>query len=199
MPTNLGLGVDCINRSYTCQVVTPAPPQPERYAEVVQAAIRAFARKGYGGTTLADIAVEAGVSQPRISQIFGNKENAFIEAHKVASKEVLSLLAANAEPPFSIERMGAGYVQLMQERREVLLMIFQALTSSYVPSIGDEARRVINEVTTLVVDQAGGTHEDAVAFLERGFFIHAMMAARVFDHVGDYPETGKLLDTVRIS
>lgn len=179
-------------------MVTPAPPQPERYAEIVQAAIRAFAHKGYGGTTLADIAVEAGVSQPRISQIFGNKENAFIEAHKVASKEVLDLLAANAQPPFSIARLGAGYFDLIQDRREVLLMIFQALTSSYVPSIGDEARRTINEVTRLVVEQAGGTHEDAVAFLERGFFLHAMLAARVLDHVSEYPDTDKLLGSVGI-
>lgn len=174
-------------------MVTPTPPHQERYAEIVEAAIRAFARKGYGGTTLADIAAEAGVSQPRISQIFGNKENAFIEAHRTASAEVLSVLEQKAEPPFAVDKLGAAYYELMDERREVLLMIFQALTSSYVPSIGDEARRVINEVTRLVVEKAGGTHEDAVAFLERGFFIHAMMAASVFDHVGDYPETDKLL------
>lgn len=175
-------------------MTTAAPPvHQDRYAEVVRAAIRAFARKGFGGSTLADIAVEAGVSQPRISQIFGNKENAFIEAHRAAANEVIQLLEANASPPYELGRPGAGYAEMLQERPEVLRMIFQALTSAYVPSIGAEARRVIESITRIVVEQAGGTELDAVEFLERGFFIHAMQAADVFSHVEDMPATARML------
>lgn len=173
-------------------------PQSSRQAEVVQAAIRAFARKGYGGTTLADIAAEAGVSQPRISQIFGNKETAFLRAHAMASDEVLGLIERNAEPPYSMTKLGAGYLPMLQHRPEVLMMVFQTLTSAYVPSIGAAARHAINELTKLITERAGGTKEDAVRFLERGFLIHAMLAIRAFDRPEECPDLAEVLAEINI-
>lgn len=163
---------------------------------MVQAAIRAFARKGYGGTTLADIAVEAGVSQPRISQIFGNKETAFLKAQQVASDEVLEVLVRHAEAPFSLDKVGAGFRPLVEQRPEILLMVFQMMTSAYVPSIGEQARRFVNEVVRIVTEEAGGTRADALDLLARGFFFNAMLAVDAPRHAENYPEMAQVLKEV---
>jgi AcrR family transcriptional regulator len=161
---------------------------------VVQAAIRAFARKGYGGTTLADIAVEAGVSQPRISQIFGNKETAFLKAQQVASEEVLEVLASNAAPPFGMEKIGAGFRPMVAQRPEVLLLVFQMMTSAYVPSIAEQARHFVNEVVRIVTEQAGGTRADALELLSRGILFNAMLAVDAPSHAKNYPEMAQMLE-----
>lgn len=87
---------------------------------------------------------------------------------------------------------------MLQQRPEVLRLIFQALTSSYVASIGAEARRVIDGVVDIVVNECQGTHADAVEFLERGFFIHAMLAANVFEHADEVPTTGAVLESLNL-
>lgn len=173
---------------------TPAQPQQERRAEIIDAAMRAFARKGYGGSTLADIAAEAGVSQPRISQIFGNKENAFLAAHRKAANEVMELLATIG-PPFTLQSLGADYREMLDQRREVLLMIFQGLASSYVPSIGRECRKAMNEMVEIVV-RAGGTPHDARILFERGLFVHAMLASGALEYADDHPPMGEMLETI---
>lgn len=171
-------------------------PQSDRRAEVVRAAIRAFARKGYGGTTLADIAVEAGVSQPRISQIFGNKETAFLQAQQVASDEVLEVLGAHAGPPYSVERIAAGYRPMIADRPEILQMVIQMMTSSYVPSIREASQRYVNEIIRLVTEQAGGTMADAVDLLSRGFFFNAMLLVDAHGSSESYPEMNQALEAV---
>lgn len=174
-----------------------ASPQQERRAEIVDAAIRAFARKGYGGSTLADIATEAGVSQPRISQVFGNKENAFLVAHRKAAEEVLELFRNSARPLLPEPSSGIDYRVLLQGRSEVLLMMFHGLTSSYVPAIGRECRRALNEFVETVI-RAGGTPEEARTLIERGLFVHAMLASGAVQHVDDHPAIGEMLETVEL-
>lgn len=169
-----------------------------RQAEVVQAAIRAFARKGYGGTTLADIAAEAGVSQPRISQIFGSKEAAFLTAHRTAADEVLVLLERHAEPPYSMDKLGAGCLPLLDDRPEVLMMVFQTFASAYVPAIGELARQTIDDVIRIVTERAGGSHADALEFVERGFFVNAMLTIQARDHAESYPGLADLLEEVNL-
>ncbi|NNG20614.1 TetR family transcriptional regulator [Naumannella sp. ID2617S] len=169
----------------------------DRRAEIVRAAMRAFARGGYGGTTLADIAAEAGVTQPRISQIFGNKENAFIEAHRMAAGRLVGVLNENASPPFSAEVLGAGYYELARQESEALLIVFQGFASAYVPAIGDESRRTLAEVLDIIVNRAGGTYADAADFLGTGFTIHHVMAVNLPDHARDSEHFSNLLRALR--
>ncbi|MDO5682072.1 MAG: TetR/AcrR family transcriptional regulator [Propionibacteriaceae bacterium] len=159
----------------------------ERRLETIDAAIRAFARKGYGGSTLADIAEEAGVSQPRISQVFGNKENAFVIAHRRAADEVLELVRAYAQPPMDIAALGQGYARLVERRPEIFMMVFQGIASAYVPAIGEESRRMVAEVVD-VVTGAGGSADDARFLLERSYLVFAMMTLDMAGHAQGDPQ-----------
>src|SRR5262245_54155228 len=52
----------------------------ERRAEIVEAAVRAFAAGGLEGTSTEDIARIAGVSQPYLFRLFGTKRDLFLAA-----------------------------------------------------------------------------------------------------------------------
>src|SRR3954453_18528011 len=52
----------------------------ERRAEVIEAAVTAFAQGGFDGTSTDDIARIAGVSQPYLFRLFGTKRELFLAA-----------------------------------------------------------------------------------------------------------------------
>jgi AcrR family transcriptional regulator len=61
-----------------------------RRLQLLQAATRAFARRGYFGASTALIAQEAGVSQPYIIQVFVTKEALFLEVLERAGDIIVS-------------------------------------------------------------------------------------------------------------
>jgi AcrR family transcriptional regulator len=64
-------------------------PSKDRKAQILSAARTLFAKKGFAGTSLDDIAEKTGVSRPRIIQLFGSKVKIF---------EAIAKEAYNAHP-----------------------------------------------------------------------------------------------------
>ncbi|WP_084502719.1 TetR/AcrR family transcriptional regulator [Microbacterium indicum] len=52
----------------------------DRRSAIVSAALASFSRGGYAGTTIADIANEAGISSAYVLKLFGGKETLFVAA-----------------------------------------------------------------------------------------------------------------------
>jgi AcrR family transcriptional regulator len=69
-------------------VMAPAPKRPRNAAAtrdaILQSAIRSFARAGYDGVGVRDIAGDAGVTAMMVNRYFGAKEQLFAEAVEVA-------------------------------------------------------------------------------------------------------------------
>src|SRR4051794_10328990 len=53
--------------------IAAAPPSEERRQQIVEAALRVFADKGYAGATIKDIAAEAGVTSGLLYHYFEDK------------------------------------------------------------------------------------------------------------------------------
>ena len=64
--------------SSAAAIGTKGVPRPEREESIVAEATERFARSGYGGTSVADIAAGAGISKPLIYQYFGSKDGLFL-------------------------------------------------------------------------------------------------------------------------
>jgi AcrR family transcriptional regulator len=68
--------------------MAPAPKRPRNAAAtrdaILQSAIRNFARSGYDGVGVRDIAGDAGVTAMMVNRYFGSKEHLFAEAVEVA-------------------------------------------------------------------------------------------------------------------
>ena len=64
--------------SSAAAIGTKGVPRPEREESIVAEATERFARSGYAGTSVADIAAGAGISKPLIYQYFGSKDGLFL-------------------------------------------------------------------------------------------------------------------------
>jgi TetR/AcrR family transcriptional regulator, fatty acid metabolism regulator protein len=69
----------------------------ERRGEILGAATRAFARKGYHATRVADIAREAGVAQGTVYLYFGSREEILVSAFEVFADGMMAGVRAAVE------------------------------------------------------------------------------------------------------
>jgi AcrR family transcriptional regulator len=70
---------------------------PSRRDRILEAAMRAFADRGYRGTRVEDIATEVGVAKGTVFLDFGSKEGLFLEAFKRAVSSLPAWLDAPAD------------------------------------------------------------------------------------------------------
>jgi AcrR family transcriptional regulator len=161
----------------------------ERRAEIVEAAVKAFAKGGFDGTSTDDIARIAGVSQPYLFRLFGTKRDLFLaavgrcfdrigEAFDVAAAQEAALgpddfplgMPANAQhyPPV-LQSMGHAYKELLRDRTLLHLQLhaFAACGDPEVRGyVRDRFAGLVERVAAL-----SGTDGDAL----RGFFAEGML------------------------
>lgn len=78
------------------------PPDPERNAAILSAALLEFSLHGYAATSLSSIARRAGVSRSRVRRVFPNKEEAFREVIRT------TVLQTHARDPISSPTFALG-------------------------------------------------------------------------------------------
>ncbi|WP_026926838.1 TetR/AcrR family transcriptional regulator [Granulicoccus phenolivorans] len=174
-----------------------AETRTARYQEYVRAAIRTFSVKGYSGTTLADIGAEARVTQPRISQVFGTKENAFLEAHRAALHNLAECLAALTQPSFDAGRIDQRYPDLMATHRAELMIVLQAFAAADSPAIGAAVRTGMHEIIGLL-RRTGAGYPEIRDFLARAFLVKIALAADIGHHLEDSAHFKPLLDSLSL-
>ena len=76
----------------------PRMSADERREQVLGAAIRAFARSGYVGTSTDHVAREAGVSQPYVVRMFGTKLDLFLAVFERATDRIKDGVRPGARP-----------------------------------------------------------------------------------------------------
>ena len=182
----------------------------ERRAEVIEAAVKAFAQGGFDGTSTDDIARIAGVSQPYLFRLFGTKRELFLaavgrcfdrigEAFDTAAGQDQSFgpedfplgLPANAQhyPPV-LQAMGHAYKELLRDRTLLRLQLhaFAACGDPDVRAyVRDRFAGLVERVATL-----SGTDGDAL----RGFFAEGMLlnVASATDMTAGHPTWSRLCD-----
>src|SRR5436190_22985642 len=124
----------------------------ERRVDVVAAASREFAARGYAGTSTQAIAERAGVSQPYLFQLFGTKKDLFIEAVRACFGRTRSTFEASGraaaadshDPAAILYAMGRSYHDLLRDRDMLRLQLH-----SYAACDDADIRTVVREEWTL--------------------------------------------------
>lgn len=152
-----------------------------RRLEYAQAATRAFARRGgYHGATLNDIAIEAGVTQPRISQVYGHKLDAFLEAYEFATGALLESWADCEPKPDQTgwERdLGEWYRNSVPQDRDKLLVVQYAISAAgKEPRVGDAVRQFTDHLWRLLTLERKLSAEQAAKVLARGLLLQFTLA-----------------------
>ena len=143
----------------------------ERRRSILAAAARAFATRTFAGTTTADIAREANVSEPILYRHFASKRELYlacVEEDWSRLREAIEAEVANEPDPAEWPLVAARSVRRLQERRALLPYFWiQALgEAAGDPVIRRHMRRHAREVHAFLRDliarsqAAGGVPED---------------------------------------
>ncbi len=165
--------------------------KPEDRRELVlDAAVRAFARGGYAGTSTDAVAREAAVSQPYVVRIFGTKLDLFLEVfHRVMERIGTAFADELASGPFDPDdeedwtRLGATYTELLVDR-DLLMVMMHGMVASGEPRIGAASRHCMAKVFAILTS-TGCTDDRARDFIAQGMLLNVMLAMEAPDHLGD--------------
>ncbi|MEU4427813.1 TetR/AcrR family transcriptional regulator [Actinoplanes sp. NPDC024001] len=169
----------------------------ERHAQLVAAAVSAFAKGGYAGTTTDQVARLAGVSQPYVIRLFGSKQELFLATVGHAADRVRQIwLAAAAKNP-TLHGLGMAYKELLAER-DLLVVLLHGYAAAADPALGEAVRRCYGELYLLVRELTGASAEEARDFFASGMLITVLGAMQVLgpDAVAPQPWMTDLLGTL---
>ena len=102
----------------------------ERRASVLRVAREEFAKTGFHGTSTERIAERAGVSQPYLFRLFGTKKHLFLACVAAGFETVRGTFERAAEGltgEDALHAMGEAYVQLLQDRTQLLAQMIRLL------------------------------------------------------------------------
>ncbi|MFH2129480.1 MAG: SDR family oxidoreductase [bacterium] len=105
----------------------------KRREQIIAAATRLFARKGFHKTTLRNLAEEAGISHGNIYDYIGSKEDILFLIHENNSAQIFKALDSDAEhirdPLEKLRRMIINEINLSFTWREATLLFYQETKS----------------------------------------------------------------------
>lgn len=103
----------------------------ERKPQILRSAIRAMAQSNYRTTSIAEIASEAGITEPAVYRYFPTKKALFIAIIDDVGSRVLdlwrSLIDEADGPADALRRISLNYWERAMTRRGDLKVLFQAL------------------------------------------------------------------------
>ncbi|MBH0780448.1 TetR/AcrR family transcriptional regulator [Nocardia bovistercoris] len=157
----------------------------ERSAEVLAAAVTAFAETGYEGTKTDEIARRSGVSQPYVIRLFGTKQQLFVAAvHAVCDRieELFRLAGAGITPDTDIDealRLLAGAYQAFLVERELPLVLMHGFAACGDPAVGDPVRDRFGRIYHTICELSGAPRTRARRFVANGMLLTVMSAMQV--------------------
>ncbi|MFQ6058255.1 MAG: TetR/AcrR family transcriptional regulator [Anaerolineae bacterium] len=123
----------------------------ERRAQILEAATRVFARKGYRGATIREIAAEAGVAEGTIYNYFKNKDDILISLPRQLGEPILLAFSPQTLQVRKVQDDEEFLVQLFNQGIEGALQSIDVLKVlfSTVPTMDEEAKEEFLQRTPL--------------------------------------------------
>lgn len=179
--------------------VRPRLSAEERRAAVLETACGVFSRCSYHGATTAEIAREAGVTEPILYRHFASKRALYLaclaEAWERVHEAWESAIEREPDPVGWLPAMGRAFLELKEQKVVLSNLWVQALAeASEDPEIRKYLRRHLRDVHAFVADvirraQAAGTvPEDRDAGAEAWIFIALGLLGAVGRRLGGLVE-----------
>lgn len=172
---------------------------PDRQEQLLRAAVGAFAQGGYPGTTTDQVARRAGVSQPYVLRFFGSKQELFLAVCRYAGEQIQqafrrasATVPDDADLTTRMSTLGEAYLALSRDE-DLLLVLQHGFMAAGDPALGPTMRRCFTDVHDLVVELTGADDDQARDFVAHGMLVNTMVALRMAHHVGDEPDTARVV------
>jgi len=180
-------------------------PAAERRLELVETAVRVFSEGSYRGTTTAEIARAAGVSEPILYRHFASKQDLYFAAldHVWAQARAAweAALADEADVLAALDAMGRGHFAVRDCKHQLSELWVQALSEATEdPELRKYLRRHMREVHDFFVgllrrgQEEGVLHADRDIDAEAWVFLAGGILGMVGRRVGllDDTEVGRI-------
>jgi AcrR family transcriptional regulator len=127
-------------------------PRPARERLILDVAGQVFARAGYHGASMDEIAALADVSKPMLYTYFGSKEGLYVAYIDRTGRELLTRLVGASEshqhPSARLRSSVTEFLAFAEEHRDGWLVLFGEPTSSR--PLADEVARLRNQIAEWV-------------------------------------------------
>jgi TetR/AcrR family transcriptional regulator len=171
----------------------------DRRAAVLETACRVFSRGTYHGTTTADIARAAGVSEPILYRHFPSKRDLYLacieETWRRTRLRWEEALAAEPDPAEWVAAMGRAFLEWREQRALISNLWLQSLAeASEDPKIRAHVRADLRRVHAFVADvvrrsqEAGGIARDRDPSAEAWIFLGVGLIAAAGSRLGGLVE-----------
>jgi len=153
-----------------------------RIPVVTASAVREFARGGYHGATIADVAKDAHISPAYVFKLFPSKERLFAAALADCFAQIVETLALGADraaeqtPEGILDEMGDAYAELIGDRSLLMLQV-HAQSVAEVPEIGQALRAGLASVVEFAKTRSGASDADVQRFVAFGQLCHLIVTA----------------------
>ena len=160
----------------------------ERRAEVVEAAVKAFASSGLHGTSTEEIARLAGVSQPYLFRLFGTKRDLFLAAlermfsrleHEFDDAADKPLVMPSDYSPV-LASIGQRYGKLLQDQ-SLLRLQLHGFAACDDPEIRAFVSRRFSDLIAIVSERSGVPGSDLRDFFAQGMLMNVAAAMQLDD------------------
>jgi AcrR family transcriptional regulator len=175
-------------------VSTPILSTAEKRRPIVaDAALRTFAKGGYHGATIADVAHAAGISPAYVFKLFPGKEALFVTALERCFEQIVAALADGADaapdqsPAGVLDAMGGAYAELVRDRTLLMLQV-HAQSVAEVPEIGAALRAGLASVTRFAQRRTGADDDAVQRFMAYGQLCHLIVTAGIDEQQGGWAE-----------
>jgi AcrR family transcriptional regulator len=135
-------------------------PRAEREQQMLEAADRVFARRGYQASSMDEIAAEVGVTKPMLYAYFGSKEGLYLASVQRAG-EMLAQRLRDAAEGGPAERLEAGvraFFAFVDERRSSWAVLYREASAGGGPvaeQVASLRKAVAATVSQLLAEMAG--------------------------------------------
>ncbi|MFE3325542.1 TetR/AcrR family transcriptional regulator [Streptomyces sp. NPDC059176] len=172
-----------------------------RRGDVLTTASRAFAARGYYGTSTTEVAKGAGISQSYLYRLFPDKEALFVAVIDNCSRLIRERLAeavstvGSAEPAAVLDAMGDAYAHLIADRDDLLRVLMHANCAASEPAIRVAVQTMYARLVEYVRSASGATDESIQGFFATGFLCNVVVSIGATET--DAPWTRTLLAGIR--
>jgi AcrR family transcriptional regulator len=157
-----------------------------RIPVVTASAVQEFARGGYHGTTIADVARAAQISPAYVFKLFPSKERLFAAALADCFAQIVETLAVGADraaeqtPEGILDEMGGAYAELIRDRSLLMLQV-HAQSVADVPEIGQALRAGLAAIVQFAQTRSQASDSDVQRFVAYGQLCHLIVTAGLID------------------
>jgi AcrR family transcriptional regulator len=138
----------------------------ERKPQIMRSAIKALARSNYRTTSIAEIAREAGITEPAVYRYFPTKKALFIAIIRDVGRRILEIwegIWEDAEGPLeALGKISLDYYERAMTRRGDLKVLFQALSEVDDEEIRDALRDQFSSYVKLLTQIYGQAQADGL-------------------------------------